>query len=67
MDTAFSITVANTFMKRGIFETRVPRRHLVYKLFIDDIHVLTIFVIWDCPCEIPLEFLHAVDTKNGCI
>ena len=52
-----------TYAPRLIVETRVPRHLLVYKLFIDDI--LTIFVIWDGPREIPLEFLHAVNIEVG--
>jgi len=61
MGTPFAVTAANAFMyyhERDIVET-FSRYLPLYKRFIDDI-----FVIWDGPREILLEFLHAINTKD---
>jgi len=63
MGTPFAVTVANTFMYYHEWDIvkMFSRSLLLYKHFIDDI-----FVIWDGPCEIFLEFLHAISTKDQC-
>jgi len=58
MGTPFAITAANTFMyyyKRDIAQS-YSQYLALYKRFIDDL-----FVIWDVPCEILLEFLLPLD------
>ena len=61
MGTPFAVTAANAFMyyhERDIIEN-FSRYLPLYKRFIDDI-----FVIWDGPREILLEFLYAINTKD---
>ena len=61
MGTPFAVTAANAFMyyhERDIIET-YSRFLPLYKRFIDDI-----FVIWDGPRQIRLEFLNAINTKD---
>ena len=61
MGTPFAVTAANAFMyyhERDIVQS-YSRYLALYKRFIDDL-----FVIWDGPREILLEFLLAFNTKD---
>lgn len=61
MGTPFAVTAANAFMyyhERDII-TSYSRYLCLYKRFIDDI-----FVIWDGPREILLEFITAINSKD---
>ena len=61
MGTPFAVTAANAFMyyhERDLVQS-YSRYLALYKRFIDDL-----FVIWDGPREILLEFLLALNIKD---